>query len=382
MPNDFKLKTKYGVGFDWPISYDDLEKFYVEAEQLMQISGPEVTPYKKSSSYPLPSHKLSTFDRLMQKKHGEEVYFSIPSARASKAIDTRNACCSSVTCDVCPVDAKFTIENGFQNLYKDSRVEVKILSQVLRIILQNNIATGVEVLSNGKKVEYKSNFVALGTNSLFNAHILLNSGDTSPLLGKGLSEQVGVFAYAHLDHFSNVGGSSSITAHGYNLYDGTFRNKWGSCLLESHNLPIIRNERGRWRDIARFKFVFEDIPNLNNAVVLSADETKPLVKFEGHTEYAHKAYENLKSNLGIYFEGLPVEEVFLDDYFQETEFHNQCSVKMGVSLSDSVVDKHLLHHTYRNVAVLGGSAFASVAAANPTLTIAALSLYAAHKIFE
>jgi len=25
MPGDFKLKSRYGVGMDWPISYDDLE---------------------------------------------------------------------------------------------------------------------------------------------------------------------------------------------------------------------------------------------------------------------------------------------------------------------------------------------------------------------
>ena len=28
LPNDFRLKTAYGVGRDWPISYDDLEPYY------------------------------------------------------------------------------------------------------------------------------------------------------------------------------------------------------------------------------------------------------------------------------------------------------------------------------------------------------------------
>ena len=38
-PNDFRLKTHYGVGNDWPIDYDELEPFYAEAELIMSVSG-------------------------------------------------------------------------------------------------------------------------------------------------------------------------------------------------------------------------------------------------------------------------------------------------------------------------------------------------------
>ena len=33
VPSDFRLKTAYGRGIDWPIGYDDLEAFYAEAER-------------------------------------------------------------------------------------------------------------------------------------------------------------------------------------------------------------------------------------------------------------------------------------------------------------------------------------------------------------
>src|SRR5690606_12644432 len=45
MPNDFKMKSLYGVGNDWPVSYEELEGYYIEAEDIMAISGPDVTPY-------------------------------------------------------------------------------------------------------------------------------------------------------------------------------------------------------------------------------------------------------------------------------------------------------------------------------------------------
>lgn len=39
LPNDFKMKTKYGVGVDWPITYDELKPYYEMAENEIGISG-------------------------------------------------------------------------------------------------------------------------------------------------------------------------------------------------------------------------------------------------------------------------------------------------------------------------------------------------------
>ena len=40
LPNDFRLKSLYNVGYDWPVSYDDLADYYDEAEDVMSASGP------------------------------------------------------------------------------------------------------------------------------------------------------------------------------------------------------------------------------------------------------------------------------------------------------------------------------------------------------
>src|SRR3954462_1565902 len=39
LPNDMKIKSLYGVGRDWPISYDELEPYYHEAEVKTGVSG-------------------------------------------------------------------------------------------------------------------------------------------------------------------------------------------------------------------------------------------------------------------------------------------------------------------------------------------------------
>jgi choline dehydrogenase-like flavoprotein len=60
-----------------------------------------------------------------------------------------------------------------------------------------------------------------------------------------------------------------------------------------------------------------------------------------------------------------------------TAAHIQGTVVMGNDPATSVVDRHLLHHQYRNLLVLGSSAYPSASPAYPSLTISALSLWAA-----
>ena len=39
------MQSVYGVGRDWPISYDDLVPHYETAERLMAVSGPDAVSY-------------------------------------------------------------------------------------------------------------------------------------------------------------------------------------------------------------------------------------------------------------------------------------------------------------------------------------------------
>lgn len=381
MPNDFKIKSLYGVGNDWPLTYDEIEPYYIETEEIMAISGPDVTPFPKSKKYPLPSHQLSTVDRILQKAYGEQQYISQPTARASVPTGNRNACCTSYICNICPVNAKFTIENTLKPIYEDPRVTLVYHAQVYALDIQNNIVKSVLFEKDGKRQQVSSEIFAMGANAIFNAHILLNSGDTSELLGKGICDQRGLFANIYFKNLDNWGGSSALTANGYMLYDGDFRKEYASCLIENHNAPIIRNEPGKWRQLARFKFVFEDLPSNDNYVEKSDNLFKPKVVYKKHSNYVDKGLENLKNNIEKLFSPLPVEKIDMDTYFQDTEFHVLSTTKMSEKPEDGVVDQHLIHHKYRNLFVLGGSVFSSVSAANPSLTISALSLRSADKNF-
>ena len=61
--------------------------------------------------------------------------------------------------------------------------------------------------------------------------------------------------------------------------------------------------------------------------------------------------------------------------------HIQGTTRMGQDPADSVVDRDLRHHAIRNLVVLGSGTFPTCPAANPTLTLSALAMRAAERLF-
>jgi len=380
MPNDFKIYSKYGVGTDWPISYDDLEPYYCEAESIMNISGShESTPFPMSRPYPQPPHKFNEVDKLLKKKY-PNMFYHMPTARPSRNTNNRLACCASGVCNLCPIDSKFTILNELSHLFNDKRVRVELGSQVLSVIIENNLAKGVTYIKDSIEHEVYGDMVALGANSLFNAHILASSGQIHPLLGKFLSEQVAFSCRVNLDGVNNFTGSTSLTGHGYMLYDGDHRRNHAACLIETFNIPKIRLEKGKYTQVAHYKFIFDDVPMLANQVNLSNDSRKPKVIYNGHSSYVDRAIQNAKNNIYSLFDCLPVESIEYSAGVHRTEAHILGTALMGDDPKGSVVNKFQALHNVSNLLSLGGSSFASISPANPTLTIAALSLWSADHI--
>jgi choline dehydrogenase-like flavoprotein len=380
MPNDFSLKSTYGVGVDWPLSYHELENYYSETEEIMAICGPEETPFPKTRPYPLKSHPLSAFDKLIQNQYGN-LYISQPCARPTQSVGIRPKCCSAVVCNLCPINSKFTIENSLSYLYQSENVQIEYDAVAYSLIIENKVAKGVAYSQKGATKEVFGEVVVLGANAIFNAHILLNSGDTRYYTGKGLTEQAGTYAFFYLDNVNNIGGGSVIPANGYMMYDVPTRSEYSGCLIESHNTRFIRGENGKWRHIAKLKFIFENIPSDTDKIELSEDILMPRVVYGGHSAYASTALKKLESNVSNYFSRLPIEKIYFDGFFQKSEYHICSTTRMSKDPAEGVVDENQVHHDYRNVLVLGSGVFPTISPSNPTLTLSALSLRAFDKFF-
>lgn len=377
-PNDFKLRSLYGVGADWPIAYDDLEPYYAQAEQIMSVAGdPDMAKVMpRSTPFPQPPHRLTSVDEIMKARQPDR-HFAMPTARARVATPDRSACCASFRCSQCPVDAKFTAANGFKTLLADPRVSIALRTKAVRFDSGPNAVSGLVVEHASREHRVTGDLFVLGANAIHSPALLLRSGMESSLTGKGLHESYGTFVEADLDGLDNFDGGTITTGINYGLYDGPFRARHAGALVYFENrFPFgLRPEPGRWRQILPMMIVTEDPPDDRNAVAIDG-KGDPVITFVGVSDYARRGQKAAFDALPDLLAPLPVEAI----HFREerpTESHLQGTLRMGADPATSVIDPRMVHHRWRNLVVVGTASFATCSCANPSLTAAALSLRAA-----
>lgn len=382
-PSDFATRTRYGVGHDWPFGYDELEPFYGQAERIMSISGdPDMARVlPRSTPFPQPPHRGTAIDRLM-KAAMPDYHFITPTARPRVATEHRGACCSNASCNLCPVNAKFTAENGFPTLFGHPKVDVVLKSQVQRLEYSGGQVSGVEFVHDGRTHRVSGDLFVLGANAIQSPAILLRSGMDHGDTGRGLHEQVGANLEVFLDGLENFDGSTITTGLNYFFYDGDFRKEHSAALLYFENRwPYgLRKEPGRHREILPMMIASEDLPHRDNRVTIDPETGQAIIDYRGESDYGKRGVEHAFANLDKLLAPLPVESIQFKEW-RLTESHVQGTLRMGVDGDGSVIDAGMIHHRLRNLVVVGTAAFPSCSPANPSLTAAALSLRAAHRLF-
>ncbi len=373
-PSDFQLASLYGVGEDWPLTYDDLEPYYVEVEQAMEVAGEggeHICP--RSAPFPYPAHVLSRTDAALV-AHDPTSWVPAAAARGNGGYLAQ--CCANGICDICPVDAKFRVENS-PDLFLREGVSLLTGAEVRVVETAAGRAAGVIVRHADGETRLRASAVALATNGFFNPAILIRSGLGGPATGRYLHEQAGVTLTVDIDH-PNWFGGSSITLFGYGAYDGDHRRDSAAVLMENYNAPsFLRAERGRWTERMRLKLVAEDLPQADNRVLLDEAE-EPYAEWIGHSEYALRGLERAEAMLPdlmpFTIEGIP------ERHYPESEDHIQGTHRMGRDPATSVTDPELRLHGVEGLHVLGSGAFPSCSPANPTLTLSALALRAGRHV--
>jgi len=377
-PSDFELKSRYGMAADWPLTYGDLEESYLAAEQIMSISGDaamaQVLP--RSGAFPQPPHRMSAPDRLMKGAQPDR-HFVMPTARARVATETRSSCCASFRCWLCPVDAKFTANNGLVDLFANEAVQIALNAKVDRFVAGADAVQSAIVEVGGKEIRVSADRFVLGANAIHSPAILLRSDMGGGLTGVGLHESYGSHVEAYLDGLDNFDGSTITTGLNYSLYDGEHRSQAGAALIYFDNRWThgLRPERDRWRQTLPLMIVAEDLPENENTVSVDASGA-PVIAYKGPSDYAKRGQQRAFDLLPEVLAPLPVEKIAFRSW-RETESHLQGTLRMGNDPQSSVIDAKMIHHRWRNLTVVGTSVFPTCSAANPSLTAAALSLRAA-----
>jgi quinoprotein glucose dehydrogenase len=216
-PEDFRLRSLYGVGDDWPISYDDLDPFYQEAEERMGIAGeqgpPEMDP--RGKPFPMPALPLSpTLQQLREwtAKAGITMW-SQPSAKNSVPYQGRGTCQRCDTCfPICPSGAKYSPDFTFDALVRAGRIRLATHTLVRRLVADPRtgritLATGNATTGAGEAVRIKARQYVLAGGFVWAPHLLLLSADAkhpeglanrSGLVGKYLCGHRNVAAQVRL----------------------------------------------------------------------------------------------------------------------------------------------------------------------------------------
>jgi choline dehydrogenase-like flavoprotein len=285
------------------------------------------------------------------------------------------------------VDAKFTIQNGLAHVYADPRVTLQLQSAVDTVDTAAGVARGVSYTRGGVGDSAQADLVVLAASALFNPHILLRSGIGHALLGKRLSEQLPIDVTLDLAGVKGYNGSTILTGLGYMFYEGEHRREHAACMVESWNSPFpdkpgaLRSESGRWNERLIVRFLFDDLPRDDNTVGVSAGDPRlATTRFVDYSDYAKRGAAQVPRMIDKLAAALPIERVAYTE-LGETAAHIQGTVVMGNDPASSIVDRYLVHHQYRNLLVLGAGAFPTASPAYPTLTVSALSLWAADHLF-
>nr|WP_168160043.1 GMC oxidoreductase [Steroidobacter denitrificans] len=284
------------------------------------------------------------------------------------------------SCTRCPVDAKFTFENGFRRLAAQPTVEILTEAEVTHLDATGDTVRAVRYRQGGQERSVRGELIVLGANAIHSPAILLRSGLDHPFTGLGINEQVGYSAEAFIDGIDNFDGGTLTTSLNYMQYDGEFRKTGGGALVYFENrwLYGLRTEYGRWRQLVPLTVAVEDMPKDANRITVDADGM-PRVLYASVSEYAQRGVERSFAGLERILAPLPVESLNFVR-MHPTESHIQGSLRMGRDPSSSVVDARQIHHRLRNLVVVGSAVFPTCPPANPSLTVAALSLRSADLI--
>jgi choline dehydrogenase-like flavoprotein len=192
---DFELHSRYGIGVDWPIRYNDLEPYYTRAEQLIGVAGEDAYPLTpwRSEPYPMPPFPFSYSDRILKvafDRLGIPLHHAAV-ARTSTAYDGRPPCLSFAMCQTCPIFAKWTPDLLLRKAEETGKVIVLPNTRVTRMncdttgTIVQSVTTASGIDTRMQSTEHRAQVFIIAAHSVESARLLLLSTSTSSPNGLG-----------------------------------------------------------------------------------------------------------------------------------------------------------------------------------------------------
>lgn len=419
-PEDFRRGTLDGPVpgadvRDWPIRFDDLEPYYEEVEEALQIAGPTDYPWgRRRKRYPQREHELNAPARQL-------VYGCVrlgipvspaPIATLSAPYKDRPPCVYRGFCNYgCTTNAKSSTLVTYIPRAIRAGAEVRPHAMVARIECLSGRVTGVVHFRGDSLALYRqrARCVILAGYSVETPRLLLNSAgagvqnglaNSSGCVGKYFMIHSGQQAFAKFDerigqnkapppggaiteHFNRTMpetgfiGGYTIEVVGPHPCDfaarlTSARHTWGAGLRKT------MLDYNYWSGLG---IVGEVLAQESNAVSLNAEEND---RYGLPVAYVHFTYhandrrliQHAVAQMTRILEAAGGSDVWTAD----RTAHLLGGCRMGVDPSSSVVNADGQAHDVRNLFICDGSVFPSSTAVNPSLTIQAIAARTADRI--
>lgn len=420
---DVRLKSLYGLAVDWPIEWEELERYYCAAEKRIGVAG-EPGPYpedRRSEPYPMPPMEL-TWNLQQLKTWAEQtgtLFYGTPVCKNTIPYDGRNVCARCDTCNMCPTGARYSPDVQLRRLVDAGKIRLHDRTLVRRLVLQDgtnrvSAAHAVHEDRPDDPAEYRARMFVVAAGYTWSSHLLLLSANarfpdglanSSGLVGRYMGGHKFISAIIEMDGdiYPGMNGSHSLVSRRFFRCDpkGPFV-RHDFRIWEAAHQPRLRSDDGQvltgdavmndWRararrGRARVRMYYDVHPDRDSGLTLDASrrnrygdplptiahrlDTATMSREEQTQAHIQRLFEALARNRN----GRIVSRQF-GDYLD----HPTGGCRMGADPSDSVTDSHGRTHDHDNLFVVGAPTLPTGGCANGTLTFSALTIRSAEHI--
>lgn len=395
LESDLRMKSRFGVGQDWPLRLADLQPYYAEAEKELGVAGAALPP--------LPATYLDQQVALAARKFGYRVEV-LPAARNSVDYDGRPACRGSATCfPICPIGAKY---DASVHVRKALQAGATLWSEtpVTRLLTRDGRVTAVECRRAGESIQVSAPLLILAANAVESPRLLLHSGLANGWTGRFLMGMAGQVSRALAPRPVWPFRSPQVVSGITQFRDGPFRRSRAGFVVSIGNdgwpdgaPPMVarqlveRGFKGKELQAAVREHVSrqlllvsncEELPRPENRISLS-DQKDSLGVPRPRVHFALSRYtlDSIDESVLVHariFQEMGASHVL---HYEQADdpAHLAGTCRMG-ERGQSVVDSQLRSHEWPNLYVVGSAVFPTAGTAPPTLTVAALALRCAEML--
>lgn len=283
-PEDFRMRSAFGMGLDWPLTYEELAPFYAQAERELGVSADVETQtfcgitFEPGYVYPMRGIPHSYLDKIVAKGidgtkvelAGEQYELRVrafPQARngiphpdynggrgfvpvgavSTSQVEEGGRCQGNNNCvPLCPVQAKYNASKTLAKALQTGRVDLLAQTVASKVIVDpiTGRVSGIEVKAYRDPTSpqhttwtMRGRVFVLAANAIENPRLMLASGlpSSSGLMGRNLMDHAYLLNWGLLPEVGGTFRGTNCTGGISDLRTGAFRRQQAAFAVDIHN---------------------------------------------------------------------------------------------------------------------------------------------------